>query len=661
MLTLSQVTKSFGGRALFQEASLQVNRGDRMGLVGPNGAGKSTLFSILLGREQPDAGSVIWERGARFGFLPQESAPVGRETVLHLACSVSSAMEKALAVLAAGAEESQEYQEAMQVFVEHDGWQLEARAKQILKGLAFRESDFQRPANTLSGGWVMRAHLARLLVQEPDLLLLDEPTNHLDLESLGWFQEHLRAYRGAILVISHDREFLNLLVESVVEISRSRLNRYRGNYDAYLEQKEARGQQQLAAYKNQQREIASLQLFADRFRAKASKASQAQSKLKQIERMEKIEAPEAEERTVGRFRFPQPQRSGQRVIALRGVDQAYGDVFVYRGLDFQVERGRKTVLVGPNGAGKSTLLKLLAGVVEPRRGERELGYQVRVGYFSQHRHEMLRANATVLEAAMEDAPHGVSEQMVRSLCGAFLFRGDDVFKPVAVLSGGEKTRLGLVKMLLDPPNLLLMDEPTTHLDMASIDALIDALRQYEGTLLFISHDVHFIRSVADTVLHISAGVLTPYAGNYDYYLDKTRALSARAALVAGEALSDHRAGVERISGLGLEGGGAPGMREVREARKREASERTARTKFLRERKKALAEAEAEVLRLEERQGELTAAMEGPEPYQNPALALQLNRELMALQDTLSRAAADWEALVSEVAALEAETVISSGA
>ena len=397
-----------------------------------------------------------------------------------------------------------------------------------------------------------------------------------------------------------------------------------------------------------------MQQFADRFRAKASKASQAQSKLKQIERMEKIDAPEAEERTVGRFRFPQPQRSGQRVIALRGVDQAYGELYVYRGLDFQVERGRKTVLVGPNGAGKSTLLKLLAGVVQPLRGERELGYQVRAGYFSQHRHEMLRAEATVLEAAMESAPHGVSEQMVRSVCGAFLFRGDDVFKPVAVLSGGEKTRLGLVKMLLDPPNLLLMDEPTTHLDMASIDALIDALTQYDGTLLFISHDVHFIRSLADTVLHISAGVLTPYAGNYDYYLDKTRALSARAALVAGEALSDHRAGVVRPVAEGGEAVAAgPGMREVREARKRGAAERAARTKVLREKQKELASAEAEVLRLEGLQSELTAALEGPEPYQNPSLALQLNRDLMALQDTLARASADWEALVSEVAALEA--------
>jgi len=312
MLTLSQVSKSFNGRTLFEEASLQLNRGDRIGLVGPNGAGKSTLLAVILGREQPDGGSVVWERGANYGYLPQESAAVGNETVLQLACAVSAEMAAALKVLAETSDESEEHHAALEVFADNDGWQLEARAKQILKGLAFRESDFDRPARTLSGGWVMRAHLARLLVQQPDLLLLDEPTNHLDLESLGWFQEHLRTYRGAILVISHDREFLNRLVSSVVEISRGRLYRYRGNYEDYLGQKDARAEQQLAAYKNQQKEIQSLQAFADRFRAKASKASQAQSKLKQIDRMDKLEAPEAAERTVGQFRFPQPQRSGQR-------------------------------------------------------------------------------------------------------------------------------------------------------------------------------------------------------------------------------------------------------------------------------------------------------------------------------------------------------------
>ena len=655
MLTLSQISKSYSGRTLFQEASLQINRGDRIGLVGPNGAGKSTLLSVILGTEPPDSGSVAWERGANYGFLPQESAQVGEETVLHLACAVTPALAEANRILATAPEGSEEQHAALEVFSDEDGWRIEARAKQILKGLAFRETDFDRPAKTLSGGWIMRAHLARLLVHEPDLLLLDEPTNHLDLECLGWFQEHLRMYRGAIMVISHDREFLNRLVDSVVELSRSRLNRYKGNYDSYLVQREARVEQQMAAFKNQQREIASLQAFADRFRAKASKAAQAQSKLKQIERMDRIEAPEAPERVVGQFKFPQPQRSGQRAITLKKVDHAYGSLVVYEGLDFEAERGQRTVLVGPNGAGKSTLLKLLAGVLPIQNGSLELGHQVRVGYFSQHRQEMLRANATVLENAMENAPTGVSEQMARSLCGAFLFRGDDVFKPVSVLSGGEKTRLGLVKLLLDPPNLLLMDEPTTHLDMSSIDALIGALKQYEGTLLFISHDVHFIRSIADTVLHISAGKLTPYAGNYDYYLDKTKATSARAALTAGEGLSDHRAGtVVKPAKPAATSSTAPdapapgpGMREVREARKREQAERAAKAKLQREREKALADAEAEVTKLEAQQREIATALEGSEAYENPSLAVKLNRDLMNIQRAIAEATARWDLLAEQ--------------
>ena len=531
MLTISQVTKAFGGRTLFEDASLQVNRGDRVGLVGPNGAGKSTLFSLILGEALPDVGKISLEKSATIGFLPQENAPASEETVLQLACGK---------------------------ITEHTDWEIEPKAKRILHGLAFRESDFNRPLKTMSGGWVMRAHLARLLVQEPDLLLLDEPTNHLDLESLVWFQDYLKNYAGAILMISHDREFLNQLVGSIVEIAHRRLVRYRGNYDSYLEQKAARAEQQLSAYKNQQNEIASLQAFADRFRAKASKASQAQSKLKQIERMEKIEAPLAREKTV-HFRFPQPPRSGQRVITLKDVDHAYGDLVVYRGLNFQAERGQRMVLVGPNGAGKSTLLKLLAGTLPVQSGTRDLGHNVKVGYFSQYRVEMLNPMMTVLDNA-RDMPNPVSEQFARTVLGSFLFRGDDVFKTTGVLSGGEKTRLALVKLLLDPPNLLLMDEPTTHLDIGSIDALLGALSQYEGTLIFISHDVYFIRAIAKTVLHINAGQLTPYAGDYDYYLEKSRATSAREGVIA----SGGDTGLTNVHSRSAPPATTEGLRETRE-------------------------------------------------------------------------------------------------
>lgn len=648
MLTLAQVSKSFGGRTLFSDVSLQVNRDDRIGLVGPNGAGKSTLFSLILGEDSPDDGKVVKERGATVGFLPQESAPVGDETVLELACAISPELSRAQMIIHRQdpeAEETEEYHEALATFAELGGHSIEAKAKQILHGLAFREADFNRAATTLSGGWIMRAHLARLLVQEPDLLLLDEPTNHLDLESLVWFQEHLRRYEGGILMISHDREFLNQLVESIIEIAHGKLHRYRGNYESYVGQKVAREEQHLAAYKNQQKEIAALQEFADRFRAKASKASQAQSKLKQIERMEKIEAPIGNERTVGRFRFPQPPRSGQRVITVKDINHAYGELTVYRGMNFEAERGQRTVLVGPNGAGKSTLLKLLAGVLEVQHGTREVGHNVRVGYFAQHRVEMLHPKHTVLESVM-DMENPVSEQTARTVLGSFLFRGDDVFKPVAVLSGGEKSRLALVKLLLDPPNLLLMDEPTTHLDIGSIDALITALEQYEGTIIFISHDVHFIRAIAKTVLHISAGQLTPYAGDYQYYLDKSQATSARHALTAGEKLTDSRAGNAPAASKAKEG--APlGMKEMKEKRRQEANERIAKAKIKRERERQIAEIEMQVFRLEARQRELTAELETPEPYAPGGNAVQLNRELSTVSGELAQLTARWEALAAQ--------------
>jgi len=648
MLTISQVSKAFAGRTLFSDVSLQVNREDRIGLVGPNGAGKSTLFSLILRDATPDDGRVILEKNATLGFLPQETAPAGDETVLELACAISPEMAKVQSAIKrhelAGTFDEEEYHDALATFSELGGWQLEPKAKQILKGLAFREADFDRMAKTMSGGWIMRAHLARLLVMEPDLLLLDEPTNHLDLESLYWFQEYLQSYPGAILMISHDREFLNALVDSILEIAHQKLNRYRGNWDKYVVEKVAREEQQLAAYKNQQKEIASLQLFADRFRAKASKASQAQSKLKQIDRMEKIEAPLSSEKTV-HMRFPQPPRSGSRSITLKDIDFSYGDLAVYRGLEFEAERGQRTVLVGPNGAGKSTLIKLLAGSLTPERGTRELGHNVKVGYFSQHRMENLNARHTVLES-VQDMPNPVGEQQARTVLGSFLFRGDDVFKPVGVLSGGEKTRLALVKLLLDPPNLLLMDEPTTHLDIGSIDALIGALQQYEGTLIFISHDVHFIRAMARTVLHISAGKLTPYAGDYQYYLDKSKATSERAALTAGDKLENFQPATNSTVTV-HSGANAPTPRKSKEQKRAEAEVRQAQSRVKKEHDARVASLEMQILSLESRQKQITAELEKPETYEAGGSAMNLNRESLSVTESLERLTTEWETLSAQ--------------
>jgi len=615
MLSVSGLEKTYAGRTLFSDVSFHIQRGERIGLVGPNGAGKSTLFAILLKELTPDAGRVMWEKNASIGFLPQESAPVGNETVLSLALSHVP---------------------------EHSHWEAEPKAKTILRGLAFRESDFERSAKTLSGGWVMRAHLARLLVQEPDLLLLDEPTNHLDLESLIWFQDYLMGYPGAILMISHDREFLNQLTDVILEISRSKIFRYTGNYDSYVGQKEARELQHEAAFANQKREIAKLQTFVDRFKAKASKASSAQSKMKMIEKMDVLDAPEAREKTV-KFRFPQPARSGQRVITLKDLQFSYGQTPVYEGLDFEIERGARTVLVGPNGAGKSTLLKLLAGALQPKGGTRELGHNVKLGYFAQYRMDTLNPKHTVLQSAMDmDKP--VPEVAARSILGSFLFRGDDVFKPVGILSGGEKSRLALVKLLLDPPNFLLMDEPTTHLDMGSIDALIGALEPFEGTLVFISHDVHFIRAMTKSVIHIAAGQLTPYAGDYQYYLDKTKALSAREALTA-------KLTNQQPSNWQPQEKKAPN--KTKEQKRAETEERIARTKLKRELEQRVAALEAEIMTKEKRNQEIIALLQDPSTWSDSNKALALQKEHDELDPQLQKLNAEWEQKLSELEPLQA--------
>ena len=620
MLTIADVSKSYGTRTLFADVSLFIARSDRYGLVGPNGAGKTTLFNLILGEEAPDEGTIEWERGADFGFLPQESAPVADETILEIATSGKKLVP----------ENDDDYD---------IDWTLEPRAKKILAGLGFREGDSGKQAKTFSGGWVMRAHLARLLVAEPSLLLLDEPTNHLDLEALLWFQDYLTRYPGGLVVISHDRAFLNALCTGILELRAGTLNRYTGNYDDYVTEREARKEQQAAAFKSQQREIAHLQRFVDRFGAKASLASRAKSKEKQIERLEAVAVDEPEDDLKRiHFKFPKPPRSGLKVVELEHVEQAYGDHVVYRDLNFTAERGQRIVLVGPNGAGKSTLLKILAGVVPIRGGTIELGSSAVTGYFAQNRVENLRVDATVFENVMElrTNENQLTEQQARAILGAFLFRKDDVFKKVSVLSGGEKSRLALARILVKPPNLLLMDEPTTHLDIASIDALVGALQTYDGTFIFISHDVYFIRALAKNVLHVHSGRLTPYAGDYDYYLEKSRATNERAALTAG--LADGRP---------LRNASPAAPAQAKPAAAPRPSPAT-----LKKLRIEVGRLEEEVSKLETKQNELAAALEAPETYTEPGKAQHLNRELSAVVDSLTAATAAWEKAAVELTELE---------
>jgi len=621
MLTIADISKSYGTRELFSDVSLFIARTDRLGLIGPNGAGKSTLFNLILGEEKPDTGTIEWERGADFGFLPQESAPAGDETILYIATS-GKKLEP----------DEDDYD---------IDYTLEPRAKKILAGLGFKEGDALKLAKTFSGGWVMRAHLARLLVAEPALLLLDEPTNHLDLEALLWFQEYLTRYPGGLVVISHDRAFLNALCTGMLELRANTLHYYHGNYDNFLKEKEARKAQQAAAFKSQQREIAHLQVFVDRFGAKASMASRAKSKEKQIERLKEVAVDEpSEELRKMNFKFPQPPRSGLKVIELEHIQQAYGDHVVYKDLNFTAERGQRIVLVGPNGAGKSTLLKIIGNVIPFQGGVRELGSNVVPGYFAQNRLDNLDANATVFENVMSlrTNENQLSEQQARAILGAFLFRKDDVHKPVSVLSGGEKSRLALARILVKPPNLLLMDEPTTHLDIQSIDSLVSALKNYEGTLIFISHDVHFIRALAETVLHVHSGRLTPYAGNYDYYLEKSKAGDARAALTAG--FTDARPKQEE----------APKSAAKSQQSRSSASKPTASE--IRKFREQVGRLEKAVAELEAKQAELATELEEPETYSTPGMAQNLNRELTSIVDQIATATAEWEKAASKLEEME---------
>jgi len=534
VLIIRKLTKTLGGRTLFEDADMTINWGERVALVGPNGAGKSTLFKQILGEDKPDAGKIDLDEYAITGYLAQEAGDPGDETLLEIAIGITPELAKAIRTMreheAVGTTDHADYHTSQDVFDAANGYQLEPKAKKILAGLGFESDAFHKPAREFSGGWIMRAHLAQLLVKEPDLLMLDEPTNHLDLMALLWLQRYLKNYPGALLMISHDRDFMDELIETVYEIDEEKLISYTGNYTSYLDQRNKRYQQKVQAYRNQNKEIERVQEFIDRFRSVTSKAAQVQSRVKVLEKMERLPKPIAP-RKVFKFSFPQPKRSNQKVIELEKVHKAYDDKVIYESLDITIERGDRMVLVGPNGSGKSTMLKILAGHLEFDSGERKCGYNTKLGYYSQHRTESMNEANTVLEEVMASGGD-MREDEARSILGSFLFRRMDVHKKVRILSGGEKSRLNLVKFLVNPPNLLLMDEPTTHLDIISIEALVQALKHYEGTLVFISHDVHFIRNLAETTLHVDHGKLTRYAGGYDYYLEKSGLDDSRGAVTA---------------------------------------------------------------------------------------------------------------------------------
>ncbi len=531
MIQLSSAGKHFGSKTLFEGLNWVVNDGDRVGLVGANGTGKSTLLKVLAGIDTLDEGSLSSSKGMTTGYLPQDGMSLSGRTVMEECLSVfghlleiEKEMETLTHQMAELDPKSDEYQKITDryhriqtEFQHHDGYALEAQAGAVLSGLGFSREDTNRPAEEFSGGWQMRLGLAKLLLTKPHLLLLDEPTNHLDLEARNWLEQYLNDYPYAFVLVSHDRYFLDVTINRILEIWNRRTYFYTGNYDRYLTQKADRQAQLQAAYNNQQDRIQHLEAFINRFRYQATKAKQVQRRIKELEKIERIELP-PEEKTI-HFSFPQPRASGRMVAEFRNVAKDYGEKRVFHGVSFVINRGDRVALVGVNGAGKSTLIKLLAGAENVTQGEFRLGHNVEVDYFAQDQYKALDPGARLIDDLASIAPTAVSDQTrLRTLLGCFLFSDDDVFKRIGVLSGGERNRYAMARMLLQPPNFLLLDEPTNHLDLQAKDVLLEALQKFSGTVVFVSHDRYFIDKLATRVFQIEGGELYDYPGNYEDYL-----------------------------------------------------------------------------------------------------------------------------------------------
>jgi ATPase subunit of ABC transporter with duplicated ATPase domains len=531
MIRLDGISKQNGHQILFIEASMALQKGEKVGLVGPNGSGKTTLFRMITGQEQPDEGQVAVDRGATIGYFSQDVGEMsGRSAVAEVmdgAGPVSTVAAELKALEAAMADPERvddmenivaRYGEVQARFEELDGYALEGRAREVLAGLSFSQDMMDGDVGALSGGWKMRVALARILLMRPDAMLLDEPSNHLDLESLIWLEAFLKGYEGALLMTSHDREFMNRIVTKIVEIDGGTLTAYSGNYEFYEQQRALNEKQQQAQFERQQAMLAKEIKFIERFKARASHAAQVQSRVKKLEKIDRVEPPKRRQ-TVA-FEFLPAPRSGEDVVSLKNVHKGYGSRSIYEGLDFLVRRRERWCVMGVNGAGKSTLLKLVAGAAQPDDGAVAVGGSVKMGYFAQHAMDLLDGERTVFEELEYSFPQA-GQGSLRALAGCFGFSGDDVEKRCRVLSGGEKARLVMAKMLFDPPNFLVLDEPTNHLDIATKEMLITALSEYEGTMLFVSHDRHFLAALSNRVLELTPDGVHQYGGGYTEYVERT--------------------------------------------------------------------------------------------------------------------------------------------